>query len=194
MSGAIRVILLLNLYPPSTIGSNSSVGASSTVIAATMTGAAIGGVVAGGMEMGTQISQKGIEGMDINAVAIESFTGSVHGAINGAMGTTTSAPARLAMRGGLAALGGVNAVAHGINNGETGKEIAKSAGISVATGLMLQTFFAGMDARTGKFSSRMLEAYSLDGARSFGAKQILTLSGILTAKNAWRNRQIWCAN
>ena len=74
------------------------------MIGAVTTGATIGGLVAGGLEIGAQIYKNGIGRMNLGAIAIESFAGSAYGAISGVASTTTSAALRLGMRGARVAL------------------------------------------------------------------------------------------
>ncbi len=168
-----------------------ALGASAAMISAIATGATVGGLVAGGLEIGTQIYDNGIEGMDLEAVAIESFFGSAYGAIGGVASTTTSPALGLSMRGARVVLSGVSATLHGINNGDSFTTIALNACISMGTGLLIQCAFVGMDAYTGKLSNTILQSYALDGALKFGANQLLLMSGILLTKSAWRNRGLF---
>ena len=131
-----------------------------------------------------------MEEMDLGAVAIESFVGSVYGAINGASSITSSVALRLEMRGARIALGGLSTALHDINDGSL-NTIASDVGFSIGIGLFVQGALTGLDAYTGKLSSTILKSYAIDGGLKFGSKQLLSMSGILLGKNVWRNRGIF---
>ena len=165
-------------------------GASATMIGTITTGAAFGGLVAGSLEMGAQIYKNGIDGMNLGAIAIESFAGSIYGAISGVASITTSAALRLGMRGARVALGVVSTALHGINNGDSFDTIMSDIGISIVNGILIQGAFACFDAYTGKLSSAILQSYASDEALNFGEDQLLLMLGILTAKNIWNNKRL----
>ena len=105
--GAVAIVVGVTALTVATAGLAAyALGASAAMIGAVTTGAAIGGLVAGGLEIGAQIYENGIDGMNLGAIAIESFAGSAYGAISGVASTTTSAALRLGMRGARVALGG----------------------------------------------------------------------------------------
>jgi len=190
--GAVAIVVGVTALTVATAGLAAyALGASAAMIGAVTTGAAIGGLVAGGLEIGAQIYENGIDGMNLGAIAIESFAGSAYGAISGVASTTTSAALRLGMRGARVALGGLSTALHGINNGDSFGTIMLNVGVSIGTGILIQGAFAGLDAYTGKLSSAILQNYALDGALNFGANQILLMSGILVGKNLWRNRGLF---
>ncbi len=190
--GAVGIVVSVTALTVLTAGVAAyALGASAAMIGAITTGAAIGGLVAGGLEIGAQIYENGIDGMNLGAIAIESFAGSAYGAINGVASTTTSAALRLGMRGARVALGGLSTALHGINNGDSFGNIMLNVGVSIGTGMLIQGAFAGLDAYTGKLSSAVLQNYALDGALIFGTKQLLLMSGILVGKNIWRNRGLF---
>ena len=188
--GAIGVVVGVTALTVLTAGVTAyALGASVAMIGAITTGSAVGGVIAGGLEIGAQIYKNGISGMNLGAIAIESFTGSIYGAISGVASTTTSAALRLGMRGARVALGGLSTALHGVNNADSFGSIMVKVGASIGLGILTQGAFVGLDAYTGKLSNTVLQKYALDGALNFGTNQILLMSVILASKNVWRNRE-----
>ena len=177
--GAVAIVVGVTALTVVTAGVAAyALGASAAMIGAITTGATVGGLVAGGLEIGAQIYANGIDGMNLGTIAIESFTGSAYGAISGVASITSSAALRLGMRGARVALGGLST-------------IMLNVGVSIGTGILIQGAFAGLDAYTGKLSSAILQNYALDGALNFGVNQLLLMSGILVGKNIWRNRVLF---
>ena len=192
--GAIGIVVGITALTVVTAGAAAYVlGASAAMIGAITTGAAIGGLVAGGLEIGVQIYENGIDGMNLGAIAIEAFSGAAYGAISGVSSTTTSATLRLGMRGARVALGGLSTALHGVNNGDSAGKVSSNVARSIAFGILLQGALAGMDARAGKLSTNILQLYKLDGKLDFGTKEMLLLIAILAGKNAWRNRDLFLA-
>ena len=190
--GAVAIVVGVTALTVVTAGVAAyALGASAAMIGTITTGAAVGGLVAGGLEIGAQIYENGIDGMNLGAIAIESFAGSAYGAISGVASSTTSAALRLGMRGARVALGGLSAALHGINNGDSFSTIMLNVGVSIGIGILIQGAFVGLDAYTGKLSSTILQNYALDGALNFGGNQLLLMSGILLGKNVWRNRGLF---
>ena len=190
--GAVAIVVGVTALTVVTAGVAAyALGASAAMIGAITTGATVGGLVAGGLEIGAQIYANGIDGMNLGTIAIESFTGSAYGAISGVASITSSAALRLGMRGARVALGGLSTALHGINNGDSLSTIMLNVGVSIGTGILIQGAFAGLDAYTGKLSSAILQNYALDGALNFGVNQLLLMSGILVGKNIWRNRVLF---
>jgi len=190
--GAVAIVVGITALIVATAGTAAYVlGASATMIGTITTGATIGGLVAGGLEIGAQIYKNGIDGMNLGAIAIETLVGSTYGAISGVASTTTSAALRLGMRGARVALGGLTSALHGINNGDSYDTIMLNVGVSIGTGILIQGVFVGLDAYTGKLSSTILQNYALDGALNFGRSQVLLMLGILAGKNVWRNRGLF---
>ena len=190
--GAVAIVVGVTALTVVTAGVAAyALGASAAMIGTITTGAAVGGLVAGGLEIGAQIYENGIDGMNLGAIAIESFAGSAYGAISGVASSTTSAALRLGMRGARVALGGLSAALHGINNGDSFSTIMLNVGVSIGIGFLIQGAFVGLDAYTGKLSSTILQNYALDGALNFGGNQLLLMSGILLGKNVWRNRGLF---
>ena len=189
--GAVGIVIGVTALTVATAGVAAYLlGASAAMIGVVTTGAAIGGLVAGGLEIGMQIYENGIGGMNLGAVAIESFSGAVYGAITGVSSATTSAALRLGMRGARIALGGLSTALHGINNGDSVGKVLSNVGLSVAFGVLLQGALAGMDARTGKLSTSILQLCKLDGKLDFGTIEILLMIAILTGKSGWRKRDL----
>ena len=187
--GAVLIVVGVTALTVATAGITAYVlGASAAMVGTIVTGAAIGGLVAGGLEIGAQIAENGINGMNLGAIAIESFVGSAYGAISGITSTTTSAALKAGMRGAIVALGGLSTALHGINVGSSFDTIMLNVGRSIGVGLLIQGGCVGIDAYTGRLTSAVLQNYALDGALKFGANQLLSMSGILIAKNVWRNR------
>ena len=190
--GAIGIVVGMTALTVVTAGAVAYLlGASTAMLGAVIAGATIGGLVAGGLEIGTQIYSNGIDGMNLGSIAIESFLGSAYGAISGVSSIASSTTLRLGMRGARIALGGIGTALHGINNGNTFGEIMLSVGISLGTGILIQGAFAGLDAYTGKLSNSILQQYLLDGALTFGAQNMLMMSGVLASKSIWRNRNLF---
>ena len=175
--GAVAIVVGVTALTVVTAGVAAyALGASAAMIGTITTGAAVGGLVAGGLEIGAQIYENGIDGMNLGAIAIESFAGSAYGAISGVASSTTSAALRLGMRGARVALGGLSAALHGINNGDSFSTIMLNVGVSIGIGILIQGAFVGLDAYTGKLSSTILQNYALDGALNFGGNQLLLMS------------------
>ena len=168
----------------------TAVGVGSSLVGATVTGAVIGGLVAGGVELISQGITSNWQTVDLGALAIESFTGSLYGAASGMMGATTSVGVRLGMRATIVASSGINAALHGINQGKSFEDIMLDVGISMGVGLVLQGAMLGFDARAGKLSKTILESYAMDGF-TFMLKHKLLVGGISAIKNVWRNRNDW---
>ena len=166
-------------------------GASSIMTSAIATGATIGGLLTGSLEIGAQIYKNGINDIDLTSVGIESFIGSLFGAITGATSVSSSAVLNLKIRGARVVIGTLGQTLHGINGGYTTDQIVLNAIKSAGLGLIMQGMFAGLDAYTGKLSNSVLQLYNLDGALSFGSKQILSMSAILFGKNVWRNKTLF---
>ena len=168
----------------------AAIGVGSALVNATMVGAAIGGLVAGGMELVSQGITNNWQSVNFGSLAIETFTGSLSGAAAGMMGASTSVGVRLAARGAQVAISGINAALHGINEGKSFADTMASFGISMAFGIILQGAMIKYDAILGKCSKSILEAYALDGAL-FILKDKLLIAGTAILKNIYGNRKDW---
>ena len=161
---------------------------SATVVTAATTGAVVGGLVAGTSEIVSQCVTVGSDNLDMNAVAIETFGGSVHGAIDGVASTAALVGVRLGCKAGKVAIGGVQAALHSANDGDTATEMVSDVAKSMAGGIALQGAFVGLDGITGKLSTSVLESQLLDGAMQYGAKQMALTGAIRIGANIWRNK------
>ena len=155
---------------------------------ATIAGAAIGGIVAGGLEIAVQICTNGVLGINNASVAIEALTGSVYGAISGVLSVTQSVKVALTMRTAIIGVGVVNTLLHGINARSTGEQLIKDCAKSLGVGIIIQVGFGSLDFATGKLTQSIRDMYLLDGALEFSTKAISIIFGALIFKNAWRNR------
>ena len=167
-----------------------ALGATAATIQAVAVGAAIGGLVTGGVELVSQGIETNWQTVDLGSIAIETFTGALYGGAFGALGATTSVGLRLGMRGAIVVTSGLNAALHGINEGKSFGDTMTDVGISIGASLLLQGVMLGRDARIGKLSTSVLELYKLDGAL-FMLKDKLKLAGIAAWKNIWRNKEKW---
>ncbi len=161
---------------------------SATVATAATTGAVVGGLVAGTSEIVSQCVTVGSDNLDMNAIAIETFGGSVHGAIDGVASTVASVGVRLGCKAGKVVLGGVQAALHSANDGDTATEMVGDVAKSMAGGIALQGALIGLDGITGKLSTSVLESQLLDGAMQYGAKQMALTGAIRIGANIWRNK------
>ena len=163
----------------------AALGASAAVIGATMTGALVGGLVAGAVEIGSQLITNGYGNIDIGAVAMETFTGAAYGAISGAMGSTTSPVLRLAMRGSLVGLGAINTAYYSIKEGKSFGAVMADIGISIVTGLAIQGAMIGVDAYKGRLSKELRELRLLD-SKLFTKTNMAIIVGVTAGKLFWK--------
>ena len=188
--GAIAVVALVTVATVITCGAvAAALGASTAVITAVVTGAAVGGLVAGAGEIIGQCVTKGIDNLDITSVAIETFTGSVFGALTGAAGATTSASVRATMRVGRILLSGVNAVMHGKHEGLSNDQINKNAAGAMLITTGFQLIGLSFDRHTGKVFTEVLQSMKIDGALGFGIKGLLQIGAITSMKSVWRTHK-----
>ena len=168
----------------------TAIGVGTALVNATMVGAAIGGLVAGGVELVSQGITNNWQSVNFGSLAIEAFTGSLSGAAAGMMGASTSVGVRLAARGAQVAISGINAALHGINEGKSFADTMASVGIAIASGIAFQAVFGAIDAKTGEWTASILESYALDGAL-FVLKDKLLIAGAAFLKNIFGNRKDW---
>ena len=171
-------------------GAAIALGASTAMVSAIAMGATVGGLVAGAMEIGTQLINNGYGNIDLGTVAIESFIGAAYGAISGAMNATVSAGVRLGMRGALVGLSGLGTALYGIKEGNSFGTIMKDVGISMAASIAMQGVMVGLDVRFGNFSTTARELKLLDKGL-FGTKNLVIIGLIAMGKNMWRRRGFW---
>ena len=91
--------------------------AAATMVQGVILGAAIGGIVSGGLEIIGQIDIKGAKNLDFTAIAIEAFSGSAFGAVAGALGTTSSIVSKAILRILNVAISGLRTGLHTYHNG-----------------------------------------------------------------------------
>ena len=165
---------------------------SATVATAATTGAIVGGLAAGSMEIIMQCLTKGSDNLDYGSIAIETFTGSVHGALDGVASTATSIGTRIGCKAGKVVLSGINTSLHGINNGDSATDIGASVARSLGGSFVMQAGLLGVDCYNGYFAENVLSQRMLDGAANYGATQMVGTALIRGAANLWRNRKdIW---
>ena len=155
--------------------------AGTTFISAAMTGAAIGGLVTGGMELISQGIKTNWQTLNMRDVAIETFTGSVYGAISGMLCSGPTPKLRLGLRTSLAITSALNSALHDINHGESFNKIIRSFKTNMTMSMLLQSFMVGLDERELKFNSHIVENYIIDGDL-FGEKDALIMTGIIIFK------------
>ncbi len=131
---AVAVVAVVTAACVATAGAAAvALGASSTVVSAVVTGAAVGGVVSGGSEIITQISENGCENIDISSIGTRSAFGSAYGAIRG-VGSAGTGAVRLAGKAGVVLVNTVEAIYDSTKAGDsfpdTMKNAAKAAGLS----------------------------------------------------------------
>jgi RHS repeat-associated protein len=68
----------------------AALGATASTVAAITTAGTIGGLVAGGVNLASQTLLYGAENLDINSIAMSTFSGTIAGMLSGAFGTLTS--------------------------------------------------------------------------------------------------------
>ena len=149
-----------------------ALGASAATISAITTTAAIGGLVAGSVEIGIQVAENGISDMNFGSIVIETVTGVGYGAITGAASLATSIPIKLGLRGAKVVLSGANTFLHGINNGDSKEMIFSDTFKSIRYGAMIQG---------------SLSLFMSSGPSALSTKEIIKMSGIIVGKDLWRN-------
>lgn len=108
-----------------------------TIVQGVVFGAAIGGLVAGGLELTGQLLTVGAENLDITAIAIESFSGGMYGAIGGALGGVSASGLRTVLKLGNVVVGGLRAGLHAYNEGDRGADLIVRVAFSAVVGLGL---------------------------------------------------------
>ena len=160
--------------------------ASTAVVTAATTGAAVGGIAAGASEIVSQCVTKGSDNLDYNSIAIETFVGAAHGAVDGIAGTATKAGTRIACKAGKVAINAFGTAVHSINQGKNTLETLGDVGKSVASSISLQTILLGYDGITGKLNNDILSLYWMDGKLTYGVTNMLATAGIRILSNGWR--------
>jgi len=133
---AVTVVAAVTAATVATAGGVAvALGASVGVVSAVTTGAAVGGLVYGGLELGSQIRQNGVDGIRIKTLATETFIGSSSGAIQGAMASLPGT-AKVGLSAANAIINTTGQIIHDINNGEERETIFKNIALNTAKGLM----------------------------------------------------------
>ncbi len=158
---------------------------STTVATAAITGTVVGGLVAGTSEIISQCVTEGSDNLDMTAIAIETFGGSIHGAIDGVASTVASVGTRLLCKAGKVVLGGVQATLHSVNEGDNASQMAVDITYSILGGIAIQGILTGVDGITGKLSQSNLQTLLRNGALEYGAKQIALTGLIRIGANIW---------
>ncbi len=88
---AVLVIIAITALVVCTGGlAAAALGATASTVAAITTAGTIGGLVAGGVNLAIQTSLYGAENLDINSIAMSTFSGTIAGMLSGTFGTLTS--------------------------------------------------------------------------------------------------------
>ena len=165
---------------------------SATVAAAATTGAVVGGFVAGTAEIVSQCVTVGSDNLDMGAIAIESFTGALHGAIDGVSSTFASVGVRIGCKVGKVAVSGIGALLHGVNKGETASNVLSSMALSMAGATALQGALVGVDCYVGNLSNDLLSQKFIEGGLTYGPCQMGITTGTRVGANMWRNKKsLW---
>ncbi len=175
---AVAIVVGVTAIAVATAGAAAAVlGASVTAVT---TSTAVGGLVAGGVEIASQIYRNGIDNMNYTSILLETASGAVNGVLSGVMTSTVSPVARVGARVGKVLLGGATEVLHGINNGQSFKQTMVNAGMSMAIGTAFQMYGVLSDASSGRLSKSFL------GKTEFGTGDMLKLSGSLFGRKLYR--------
>ena len=184
--GSLAVIVVTGLVVVTAGLAAVAIGAASSVVSSVMIGAAVGGLVSGGLELAGQLISSGGQSIDLNALAIESFTGAVFGALTGGYHSVSSNAAKIGFRVGKVGINTLNTVLHGINNGDDGLTILKDSIFKLFTQIVVQ--YSGY-----KLSSELGKVYNVFAmnppAPSFKLSNMLLLVSVLLMKGI--KRQIW---
>ena len=107
-------------------------------------------MVSGGLELAGQLISSGGQSIDLNALAIESFTGAVFGALTGGYHSVSSNAAKIGFRVGKVGINTLNTVLHGINNGDDGLTILKDSIFKLFTQIVVQYSGYKLSSELGK--------------------------------------------
>ena len=122
-------------------------------------------------------------------MAIESFVGSFHGAIDGVASSVASVGVRLGCKGGKVVLGGVQAALHSANTGGwNNTEMSNDVRDGIIGSALLQGALVGFDALTGNLSTSSLQSQLRNGTLRYGGKQMIMTGGVRVGSNLWRKR------
>ena len=167
-------------------GIGAALGVGTSLVNGAVIGAAIGGLIVGGSELIGQGIETNWQTLDFGALAIETFTGAAYGAIAGVAGSTTSAGLRLGMRAARVGLSGLNALLHGINNGDSFSSILLNTAISIGGAIIIQGGLYGVDYLRGYTTTINIMAIAMDKIIKYGIKEMIVTGGVLTGRHIWR--------
>ena len=158
---------------------------SATVATAATTGAIVGGLAAGAAEIGFQCAVYGSDNLDYNAIAIETFSGSANGVLDGVAATATKVGIQVGVKVSRVAVSGLQNLLHGMNkDGLTvfnpGQAMKNSA--QIQGGLLGWSFSRGL-------STTLLETRAIYGGMSYGATKILFTIAVRAGLTAYRWKQ-----
>ncbi len=149
--GAVTLVIAITALTVVTAGAVA--GALGVSAAAVMTTTAICGVVGGVGEIIGQCVNNGIDNLNIWDVAVETFTSAAYGAAAAIGAGTGSMFVKMAAKGAIVAVNGLNTFMHGIyqvkNMDLTMEELQKQTAQSLATASLIQFAVIGF----GKLSS-----------------------------------------
>ena len=158
---------------------------SATVATAATTGAIVGGLAAGAAEIGLQCAVYGSDNLDYKAIAVETFTGSANGALDGVAATATKVGIQVGVKVSRVAFSGLKNLLHGMNKDSLtvfnpGQAMKNSAKIQGA--LLGRSFSKGL-------STTLLETKLIYAGMSYGTTKILSTIAIRAGLTAYRWKQ-----
>ena len=132
-----------------------ALGATLQTVGTIMTGAFICGVAYGSLNVLGQGFTNGFHNIDLKSVAIDTFSGSVYGALSG-IGAVSTIGSKLAISTAIVINNGTNTLLHGLNEGKRGKELWTEVGKTCITSILIQalTFVPGIAKKIFKWNKR----------------------------------------
>ena len=120
-----------------------ALGASIGTAISIMSGAAVGGLVAGGVSLIGQALTVGLDNLNFGTLAIDTFGGAVFGGITGGVGAIGTLGAQIVGGVSKVALSGLTTILHGVNQHQNISNILKNSGTNMLLTLLLQTTIIG---------------------------------------------------
>ncbi len=186
---AVAVVAVITAATVFTAGAAAmALGATTAVVNAVVAGAALGGMVAGAFEIGSQIYNNGIENINFGSVALSAFTGAAFGAVGGAMGSTTSAGVRLAMRGVSVGIGVFDAGVKSAINGDSLKDVFINMGLGLAAGIGMNGAGMGIDYFRGFLSTARIQIRALN-TNLFTKTSLALIGGMAILRKSFKEIQ-----
>ena len=122
--GAVAIVTLVSVATGGiAVGIAGALGATTAISSGLMAGAIIGGFIAGGGELISQLMTYGINGLDYGSLFIQTGIGSVIGAFTSVTSTATSLATRTLARIGIVATSGIGSIIQGIHDNKGFSEI-----------------------------------------------------------------------